>query len=106
MQAGEFVPPFYADLGAMPEAERRAIWGVMVGNEGKTRIPVRQTYEAAGFDPDELDRAMVDHLTAAITLPDASMFDGARTVEERLGREERGAGGAVVAPVRHHQRGG
>lgn len=52
MRAGEFTPPFYADLAGMPEFERRAIWGVMVGNEGKTRIPIKQAYEAAGFDPD------------------------------------------------------
>ena len=52
MLAGEFTPPFYADLAGMPETERRAIWGVMVGNEGKTRIPVKQVYEAAGFDPE------------------------------------------------------
>lgn len=51
MRAGEFTPPFYADLAGMPEMERRAIWGVMVGNEGKTRVPVKQAYEAAGFDP-------------------------------------------------------
>jgi hypothetical protein len=51
MRAGEFVPPFYADLAGMPELERKAIWGIMVGNEGKTRIPVKQAYEAAGFDP-------------------------------------------------------
>lgn len=52
MQAGEFTPPFYADLAGMPEMERRVIWGVMVGNEGKTRIPVMQAYSAAGFDPE------------------------------------------------------
>jgi succinate dehydrogenase/fumarate reductase flavoprotein subunit len=52
MLTGEFVPPFYADLAGMPDHERRAIWGIMVGNEGKTRIPVMQTYMAAGFDPD------------------------------------------------------
>lgn len=51
MLAGEFTPPFYADLTRMPELERKAIWGIMVGNEGKTRIPVMQTYSAAGFDP-------------------------------------------------------
>jgi succinate dehydrogenase/fumarate reductase flavoprotein subunit len=51
MLAGEFTPPFYADLAGMPEMERKAIWGVMVGNEGKTRVPVMQTYGAAGFDP-------------------------------------------------------
>lgn len=52
MLAGEFTPPFYADLAGMPEMERKAIWGIMVGNEGKTRIPVMQTYMAAGFDPE------------------------------------------------------
>jgi succinate dehydrogenase/fumarate reductase flavoprotein subunit len=52
MVAGEFTPPFYADLAGMPEMERRAIWGIMVGNEGKTRIPVMQTYAASGFDPE------------------------------------------------------
>ena len=52
MLAGEFTPPFYADLAGMPEMERKAIWGIMVGNEGKTRIPVMQTYLAAGFDPE------------------------------------------------------
>lgn len=51
MTAGEFTPPFYADLADMSEMERKAIWGIMVGNEGKTRIPVKQVYEAAGFDP-------------------------------------------------------
>lgn len=42
--------PFYADLGAMPEMERRVIWGMMVGEEGKTRVPVLQAYEREGFD--------------------------------------------------------
>jgi succinate dehydrogenase/fumarate reductase flavoprotein subunit len=36
----------------MPEMERKAIWGIMVGNEGKTRIPVMRTYMASGFDPE------------------------------------------------------
>lgn len=52
MRRGEFTPPFYADLAGMPDHERRAIWGVMVGNEGKTRIPVMRSYTEAGFDPD------------------------------------------------------
>jgi hypothetical protein len=43
--------PFYADLGRMPEAERRVIWGMMVGNEGKTRTPVLAAYTNDGFDP-------------------------------------------------------
>lgn len=43
--------PFYADLPSMPEHERRAIWGLMVGQEGKTKIPILKTYTEAGFDP-------------------------------------------------------
>jgi hypothetical protein len=27
--------PFYSDLSQMPELERKAIWGLMVGQEGK-----------------------------------------------------------------------
>jgi len=33
--------------------ERRNIFGMMVGNEGKTRIPIYDTYTRAGFDPDK-----------------------------------------------------
>ena len=43
--------PFYADLSRMPEDERRVIWGMMVGEEGKTKIPVLQYYNERGFDP-------------------------------------------------------
>lgn len=43
--------PFYADLTSMPADERRVIWGMMIGNEGKTRTPVYGAYNAAGFDP-------------------------------------------------------
>ena len=50
---GEFLQPLYADLPSMPEYERRAIFGLMVGNEGKTRVPVYQVYTEAGFDPDK-----------------------------------------------------
>ncbi len=50
---GEFVLPLYADLPSMPEHERRAIFGLMVGNEGKTRIPIYETYTEAGFDPNK-----------------------------------------------------
>jgi succinate dehydrogenase/fumarate reductase flavoprotein subunit len=35
----------------MPEIERRVIWGMMVGEEGKTRVPILQAYERDGFDP-------------------------------------------------------
>ena len=50
---GEYVLPFYADLPGMPEHERRAIFGLMVGNEGKTRMGVYDVYTKAGFDPDK-----------------------------------------------------
>jgi len=50
---GEFKPPLYADLTRLPELERRCIFGMMVGNEGKTRIPIYDTMTRAGFDPDK-----------------------------------------------------
>lgn len=43
--------PFYADLSRMPEMERKVIWGLMVGEEGKTKIPVLENYTERGFDP-------------------------------------------------------
>jgi succinate dehydrogenase/fumarate reductase flavoprotein subunit len=49
---GEYVLPLYADLPGMPEHERRAIWGLMIPNEGKCRI-IYDTYQRAGFDPDK-----------------------------------------------------
>jgi succinate dehydrogenase/fumarate reductase flavoprotein subunit len=52
ISSGEFALPLYADLSQLPESERRAIFGLMVGNEGKTRIPVYDTLTKAGFDPD------------------------------------------------------
>ena len=42
--------PFYADLSRMPDAERRVIWGMMVGEEAKTKIPILQNYTERGFD--------------------------------------------------------
>lgn len=53
IKKGELTPPFYADLPSMPEHERRVIWGLMVGQEGKTHIPIYRTYSRAGFDPDK-----------------------------------------------------
>jgi succinate dehydrogenase/fumarate reductase flavoprotein subunit len=50
IRAGEYILPLYADLAGMPWYERKAIWGLMVGNEGRTHIPIKIGYEAAGFD--------------------------------------------------------
>ena len=49
---GEYALPLFADLPGMPRHERRAIFGLMVGHEGKTRIPIYDVYTRAGFDPD------------------------------------------------------
>jgi succinate dehydrogenase/fumarate reductase flavoprotein subunit len=49
---GEFALPLYADLPGMPKHERRAIWGLMVFNEGKCSI-IYENYCKAGFDPDK-----------------------------------------------------
>ncbi len=46
-----FELPFFADLTSMPAAERQVIWGMMVGQEGKTKIPILDSYTEAGFDP-------------------------------------------------------
>ncbi len=51
--AGEYELPLYADLPSMPEHERRAIWGLMIGHEGKTRTAIYSRYGKAGFDPDK-----------------------------------------------------
>jgi succinate dehydrogenase/fumarate reductase flavoprotein subunit len=53
IRKGEFVLPLYIDLTRMSEHERRVLWGLMVGSEGKTRIPIYDTYTKAGFDPDQ-----------------------------------------------------
>jgi len=53
LRKGEYELPLYADLPGMPPHERKAIWGLMVGNEGLTRNLVYKNYSAAGFDPDK-----------------------------------------------------
>jgi len=50
IKKGEFMLPLYADLPGMPEHERKAIWGLMVGQEGRSHVPVYKSYTAAGFD--------------------------------------------------------
>jgi succinate dehydrogenase/fumarate reductase flavoprotein subunit len=53
IRRGEFKLPLYADFSRLPESERRVIFGMMVANEGKTRIPIYDTMTKAGFDPDK-----------------------------------------------------
>jgi succinate dehydrogenase/fumarate reductase flavoprotein subunit len=64
IRKGEFQLPLYADLTRLSELERRCIFGMMVGNEGKTRIPIYDTLTKAGFDPDK------DLLQAPVMLPE------------------------------------
>lgn len=45
--------PFYADLSGLPVHERNVIWGMMVGEEGKTKIPIYENYKEAGFNPEK-----------------------------------------------------
>ncbi|MEM2103707.1 MAG: FAD-dependent oxidoreductase [Candidatus Bathyarchaeia archaeon] len=52
VKKGEYTLPLYADLPSMPEHERRAIFGLMVANEGKTWIFYKNMVEG-GFDPDK-----------------------------------------------------
>lgn len=68
VKKGEFKLPLYADLPSMPEDERRAIWGIMVGNEGKTYEPVYKLYQRHGFDPTK------DMLQVPVMPPNA--YDG------------------------------
>jgi len=64
VRKGEFKLPLYADLTRLSEEERRCIFGMMVGNEGKTRIPVYDIMTKAGFDPDK------DLFQAPVTMPE------------------------------------
>lgn len=52
IQKGEFKLPLYANLPGMPAHERRAIFGLMIGQEGQT-WPVYRNLARAGFDPDK-----------------------------------------------------
>jgi len=53
VKAGKYELPFWADLSSVPERERRAIWGMMVGNEGKTRFTIYDYYTRYGYDPEK-----------------------------------------------------
>ena len=61
---GEYELPLWADLAGMPDYERRCIWGLMVGNEGRTRTAVYDYYNKAGFNPDQ------DMLQCPVMIPE------------------------------------
>jgi succinate dehydrogenase/fumarate reductase flavoprotein subunit len=66
IETGEFKMPFFADLTTLPEYERRAIFGLMIGNEGKTKVPIYEKLISFGFDPER------DMLMVASTVPVAA----------------------------------
>ena len=61
IMSGEFKLPFFADMTEIPDWARRSIFGLMLGNEGKTAVPVVKTLRDAGFNPEE-DMLMVNVL--------------------------------------------
>ena len=93
IRKGEFKLPLYADLPSMTDHERRAIWGLMVGEEAKTRIPLIETYTESGFD------SAKDLLQSYIMLrgdPLGDAFVGMVSPQERAGGEGGDAGGLLV----------
>ena len=53
IRSGEYKLPLYADFPGMDEKNRRAVFGLMVGHEGKTMASVYKNYTQWGFDPDK-----------------------------------------------------
>lgn len=68
IRKGEYVLPLYADLPGMSSLDRRAIYGLMVGNEGCTRYGIYDVYTKAGLDPDK------DMPQACVLPPDLYAF--------------------------------
>jgi len=89
IRKGEYVLPLYADLPGMPPDNRRAIYGVCVGNEGGTRYGVYDVYAKAGMDPD------MDMPQSSIMPPDLYQFRAWwRGISVRQWRS--GGGGGLV----------
>ncbi len=88
---GEYVLPLYADLPGMPDYERRAIYGLMVGNEGCTRYGIYDVFTKAGFNPD------IDMPQSTVLPPDQYSFRPwwmGMTVRHM---REHGSDGAIIA---------
>ena len=86
---GEFVLPFYADLPGMPDHYRRAIWGLMVGQEGQTNVPLLRTYTEAGFDANK-------DLLQSYMMLGSNACEMSPNPQERTFGEAGDAGGIVV----------
>ena len=101
---GEYTLPLYADLPGMPEMERKAIWGLMVAQEGKTLIPIYRTYTQAGFDPDKDMLQCYEGGVMGLGPPQWRMGGGGLVVDWDLKTNLDGlyaAGGETFAPGDH-----
>ena len=87
--SGEFKLPLYADLPGMTEHERNIIWGVMVGNEGRTHTPILRTYKESGFDSSR------DLLQSYIMLGGGGLYEPSLP-QTRIGGDLGPGGGFVV----------
>ncbi len=63
VRKGEFTLPFFVDFPVMPDEERRVVWGMMIGQEGKTKWNTYEPYKEAGFDPAKHQAQNYDLLT-------------------------------------------
>ena len=66
---GEYKLPFWADLEDFSDHERRSLWGLMVGNEGRTQKAVYDYFNKAGFNPD------TDMLQCPVMTPEHFRYD-------------------------------
>lgn len=87
----DHILPLYADLPSMPEQERRAIFGMMVGNEGKTFI-LHKIYKEAGFDPNKYMLQVPIYSPEGYINPPVWWYSSGIPKWRRLGR----GGGLVV----------
>jgi succinate dehydrogenase/fumarate reductase flavoprotein subunit len=79
VKKGKFVLPLYADLPSMPVHERKAIFGLMIGQEGLTWIGYRNLTKA-GFDPDKDLLQVYQHYTPP-NLRSTSLHGGGLVVD-------------------------
>ena len=93
IRSGEYQLPLWADLSDVPEDERRLIWGLMIGNEGKTRYAIYDYYTRCGFNPDK------DLLWAPIEQPESTKNGPGHRCEPftmKLWRSEQFSRGDIV----------
>jgi succinate dehydrogenase/fumarate reductase flavoprotein subunit len=51
VRSGELQLPLYTDFTLLDEKHRWLIWGMMLSQEGKCRVPIYETFTQWGFDP-------------------------------------------------------